>query len=75
MTNNKGIKFITSATIVLIILKLLDVGLVANWSWWWVFSPLWVPAGLWALIVVSIVTYHILNEIRLEQIVNNMKGK
>lgn len=29
--------------IVFLILKLAQVGLVASWSWWWVFSPVWLP--------------------------------
>jgi hypothetical protein len=24
-------------------LKLAGIGEVANWSWWWVTSPLWIP--------------------------------
>lgn len=22
------------------------IGQVANWSWWWVTSPLWIPAAI-----------------------------
>jgi len=29
--------------IVFLILKLVGVGSVATWSWWWVTSPLWLP--------------------------------
>tara|TARA_R110002012_G_scaffold107446_5_gene249383 strand:+ start:2899 stop:3099 length:201 start_codon:yes stop_codon:yes gene_type:complete len=29
--------------IVFLILKLGGIGQVANWSWWWVCSPLWIP--------------------------------
>jgi len=29
--------------VVFLILKLVQVGLVASWSWWWVFSPIWLP--------------------------------
>ena len=42
--------------IVFLILKLAGIGQVANWSWWWVTSPLWIPAaivlGLALLIVI-----------------------
>ena len=42
--------------IVFLILKLVGIGQVANWSWWWVTSPLWIPAaivlGLTLLIVI-----------------------
>lgn len=47
--------------VVFVILKLADIGLVASWSWWAVFSPLWVPVVLilaaafaWELIYASI---------------------
>jgi hypothetical protein len=32
--------------IVFLILKLAGIGQVANWSWWWVTSPLWIPAAI-----------------------------
>ncbi len=28
-----------------LVLKLVEVGSVATWSWWWVFAPLWIPVG------------------------------
>ncbi|HQQ69944.1 MAG TPA: TIGR04438 family Trp-rich protein [Alicycliphilus sp.] len=34
--------------IILILLKYLGVGPVANWSWWWVLSPLAVAVAWWA---------------------------
>lgn len=38
--------YLILAAIVLVGLKLLEVGPVAHWSWWWVLSPL-VVAFLW----------------------------
>jgi hypothetical protein len=32
--------------IVFLILKLAGIGQVANWSWWWVTSPLWIPVAI-----------------------------
>jgi hypothetical protein len=32
--------------VVFLILKLAEVGVVANWSWWWVTAPLWGPLAL-----------------------------
>ena len=29
--------------IVFLILKLCKIGQVADWSWWWVTAPLWIP--------------------------------
>ena len=34
--------------ILLIHLKYLEIGPVANWSWWWVLSPFAVAAAWWA---------------------------
>ena len=34
--------------ITLILLKYLEVGPVANWSWWWVLSPFAAAAAWWA---------------------------
>ena len=38
--------------IVFLVLKLAGIGQVANWSWWWVFSPLWIPFVLLVLVFV-----------------------
>jgi small Trp-rich protein len=32
--------------IVFLVMKLAEIGQVANWSWWWVTSPLWIPVAL-----------------------------
>ena len=32
--------------IVFLVMKLAEIGQVANWSWWWVTSPLWIPIAL-----------------------------
>lgn len=34
--------------VVLALLKYLEVGFVANWSWWWVLSPFAAAALWWA---------------------------
>ena len=36
-------------TIVFVIFKLLDK---LDWSWWWVFSPLWISAGIGILVLI-----------------------
>ena len=33
------------------LLKYFEVSPVAEWSWWWVLSPIWVPAIIAALVV------------------------
>lgn len=32
--------------LVFLTLKLAEIGKVANWSWWWVTSPLWIPIAI-----------------------------
>jgi small Trp-rich protein len=59
--SSNGIGIGTLIFIVFLTLKLGEIGQVANWSWWWVTSPLWIPlvivlgiltvVGLFALIV------------------------
>lgn len=42
-------------TLCFIVMKLASIGEVAKWSWWAVFSPVWLPLGL-ALIVFLVLT-------------------
>ena len=60
--NNKGSQSLGLGTILFLIfltLKLADVGVVATWSWWWVFSPILIPiaALLVIFIVIGLATY------------------
>lgn len=53
-----GIGFCGLLAIVFITLKLAQIGSVATWSWWWVLSPLWIPALLgivWLVVAMAIV--------------------
>lgn len=50
-SNRSGIGFFGLLTIVFIIMKLAGIGVVANWTWWWVLSPLWIG---WCLIIVLV---------------------
>ena len=52
--DNKGSKGLGLGTILFLIfltLKLAGLGVVATWSWWWVFSPLWIPLSLLGILV------------------------
>ena len=46
--NNKSGGYGIGVTIfiVFLILKLCKIGQVADWSWWWVIAPLWIPVCL-----------------------------
>jgi len=41
--SGNGIGIGTLIFLVFLTLKLAGIGQVANWSWWWVTSPLWLP--------------------------------
>ena len=60
--DNKGSTSLGFGTILFLIfltLKLAGIGVVATWSWWWVFSPILIPlAGLLVIfIIIGIATY------------------
>jgi hypothetical protein len=47
-----GIGLMGFIFLVFLVLKLTGVGSVANWSWWWVTSPLWLPTAIyWGFVV------------------------
>lgn len=39
--------------LIFLTLKLANLGIVASWSWWWVFSPIWIPTAL--VIVLAVI--------------------
>jgi len=41
--------------LIFLVMKLAGIGQVAEWSWWWVTSPLWIGAGLVILIILIMV--------------------
>lgn len=45
-SSSSGIGFVGLLTIVFIVLKLIGISQVANWSWWWVLSPIWISTLL-----------------------------
>lgn len=59
MSENKqvttgGLNIFTLVGALFIAFKLAGIGAVADWSWWWVLSPLWAPlAGV--LLVIGVI--------------------
>ena len=49
MESSKGMGLDVILTIVFVVLKL--CGVIA-WSWWWVFSPIWIS---WSIVIVLLV--------------------
>jgi len=64
MANSKststGISLSGAVFIVFLILKLAEIGPVANWSWWWVTSPLWISIALVLSIVFIVALFFII---------------
>lgn len=42
-TTSTSIGLGTIIFLIFLVMKLAKIGDVANWSWWWVTSPLWIP--------------------------------
>jgi hypothetical protein len=49
-----GIGLMGFIFLVFLALKLTGVGSVANWSWWWVTSPLWLPTAIYLGLIVGL---------------------
>ena len=58
---NGGIGFNGLLTIVFIVLKLLGK---IDWSWWWVFSPLWISASFVILLVFILLLIAVISAIK-----------
>jgi hypothetical protein len=58
MTENKtkstSIGIGTIIFLIFLVMKLAKIGDVANWSWWWVTAPLWIPIVFSLLILLTI---------------------
>lgn len=52
-TSSQGLGLGTILFLIFLTLKLGGWGIIANWSWWWVFSPIWIPVAL--VIVAAII--------------------
>jgi len=48
-SSNEGVGFLGLLALIFITLKLTGV---IGWSWWWVLSPLWIPASIATLIFI-----------------------
>jgi fatty acid desaturase len=59
--NNKttSLGFSSILFLIFLILKLAGLGIVATWSWWWVFSPILIPLAIILILffIIGIITY------------------
>lgn len=59
-SSSGGIGLCGMVFIVFLFLKLAEMGTVATWSWWWVTSPLWIPAGIVISILLTVALFALL---------------
>jgi len=51
-SKKSGLGIGTILFLIFLTLKLGGWGIVATWSWWWVFFPLWIPIAIILLIII-----------------------
>lgn len=56
-----GVSALELLLIAFIVLKLCKV---INWSWWWVLSPIWIPIGLWLILVLIVALIHLFYKLK-----------
>lgn len=56
--NIKGLGFSEVLFLIFLTLKLCKI---INWSWLWIFSPLWISIGFWLLIYIICKIIYLLN--------------
>ena len=57
MDNNSGSSGLGLASVLTIIFVILKLVGVITWSWWWVFSPIFIDFGLTIIVLVIYVIY------------------
>jgi hypothetical protein len=51
-SKKSGLGIGTILFLIFLTLKLGGWGVVATWSWWWIFSPIWIPIAIILLIII-----------------------
>ena len=60
----KSTSIIGITLIVFLILKLTHTGIVATWSWVWIFSPIWLPPSFFiSLSILVAISIPIINKV------------
>lgn len=53
-TTSRSIPVLTILLVLFLVSKIFQIGLCKDWSWWWIFSPVWIPLAILALIAAGI---------------------
>ncbi len=56
-SSSSGIGVTGLLLVAFVVLKLTGYTRVATWSWWWVLSPMWIPALLVMVALLAIVVF------------------
>src|SRR5688572_15988423 len=67
-TSSGGAGFTSLLLLAFIVLKLCNV---IDWSWWWVLSPFWIPAGIALLLLSAIGVIRLMEARRNKKVVTN----
>ena len=62
MSENGGFHMIGIFTIIFVCAKIFGIQPVADWSWWWVMAPLWIPISLIAGLVLILFAFVFIKE-------------
>jgi len=63
MSDDNGIGVVGLLIVGLFLLFIgLKLGNVIDWSWWWVFAPLWVPFAIANLMVLGVFAFFLIKE-------------
>ena len=57
-----GVGCLSLLGIAFIVMKLAEIGAVADWSWWWVLSPFIFQASLLILILLAVIILVVIKE-------------
>lgn len=58
--NNSTRNGLGLGTILFLIFLILKLTNLITWSWWWVFSPIWIPIVILGFIVLLLLIKHLL---------------
>ena len=60
-TIKTGVNFLEMLFLLFLGLKLADK---IDWSWWWVFAPIWMPLAVVGIAIIGMVIYLILTNVK-----------
>lgn len=57
VTVHNGLGLVPLSCLVLLTLKLADIGEMGDVSWWWVASPIWISLGLFLAVAAVVLVF------------------